>query len=1351
APIDLLGELIGTPQPGGSWSGPDPITGTFDPAVHSAGIYTYTVAGNAACPDAFASIDITVPPAADAGSDATVSVCASDAAIDLFGELGGTPDIGGTWSGPSAINGSYDPALHQPGAYVYSIAGSGSCPGASATITVSASLPGDAGEDATLDLCSNSSAVDLFASLGGTPQSGGSWSGPDVLTGGSFDPATDQPGIYTYAIAASDPCPQVNASVTVTVEVAPDAGADGAVTVCEVGGSIDLFQALNGTPGTGGTWSGPSAITGNYDPASHDPGVYTYSIQDGATCSGSSATVTVTETGSPDAGDDQDISLCSSDGPIDLFDQLGGTPDAGGEWSGPAGPFNGILDPATAEDAIYTYSIDATAPCSSDQASITITINPAPDAGTDAAITICENGGDNNLFSSLGGSPQPGGTWSSVNGAFTGLYDPAVNEPGDFTYTIPGTAPCGSSSAVVTVIETGSPNAGSDAMFSLCPDDAAVDLFTLLTGAPDLGGTWSGPSPTMTGTFDPAVHSEGVYTYSIEATAPCTSDASTVTVNIVEGADAGVDAAITVCASGDSVDLFDALNGTPQPGGSWSGPSAITDGTFDPTIHLAGIYTYTVAGIGSCGPASAVIEVTITTEPDAGTDATLVICSNGTPVDLFAFLGGTPDAGGVWSGPVPMTDGLFDPFTDPSGVYTYSISAAAPCIGDQATVTITVEPEPAAGTSTNFEVCPGAPVQDLFDLLGNGADVGGSWSGPVAGFDGTYDPALYPAGIYTYTVSGVECANASAAVTVAILDGANAGADAQINICSSDQAFEMLTELGGTPDAGGIWTNSSGATVPSILAPATATSATFTYTVTGSAQCPTDQATLQVTISVAPQAGISGILEMCSDEGQVSLFDGLTGTLDAGGIWTDPNGVLHATVVDPLVDIAGTYTYTVTSGVCASATATVNVIIYSAPDAGDNNAVAFCTNEGGVSLMSLLQGSPDPGGTWIGPDGEPQAAMFLPASNEPGVYTYMVSGGTACGIDEATITISVSDAANAGTGGSISICQNDATVALFDQLNGTPEPGGTWTAPDGSSFSGTFVPSIDLGGEYVYSIQPEEPCASVSAIITVDLLPVPSPTISVTNADGCAPVEVTISHDYEGSATCTWMLGNGNILEDCSPVTVIFDEAGSYDISLIIDAGNGCGANTIEEIGLVNVHDKPTAAFEAFPEIIGTNVPEAYFHNYSEGASNYLWDMAGMATYNSVNVNHIFPAQLGDEYEVCLIAYASAQCADTICKTITVNDALSIHVPNAFSPDGNDINDRFKPVLAGVDAERYLFMIFDRWGTEIFATTDPNAEWDGRSASGDEIQQGVYVWKVHLKDRYSGERVEQIGHVTLIR
>ncbi|MBK9599910.1 MAG: hypothetical protein IPO60_16745 [Flavobacteriales bacterium] len=235
---------------------------------------------------------------------------------------------------------------------------------------------------------------------------------------------------------------------------------------------------MGGSPDAGGTWSG-GLVGGMYDPAVNTPGAYTYTVTGTSPCGNATATVTVSETGSPDAGTDGAVTVCEGGAAIDLFTELGGSPDAGGTWSG--GLVGGMFDPAVNAAGNYTYTLNATAPCTSDQSQVVVTIAPAPDAGTDANLTVCDQGAAVNLFNSLGGTPDVGGTWSG--GLVGGMYDPAVNTPGPYTYTVTGTSPCGNATATVTVSETGSPDAGTDGAVTVCSDGSAIDLFTELGGA----------------------------------------------------------------------------------------------------------------------------------------------------------------------------------------------------------------------------------------------------------------------------------------------------------------------------------------------------------------------------------------------------------------------------------------------------------------------------------------------------------------------------------------------------------------------------------------------------------------------------------------------------------------------------------------------------------------------------------------------------------------------------------------------------------------------------------------------------------------------------------------------------
>jgi gliding motility-associated-like protein len=92
-------------------------------------------------------------------------------------------------------------------------------------------------------------------------------------------------------------------------------------------------------------------------------------------------------------------------------------------------------------------------------------------------------------------------------------------------------------------------------------------------------------------------------------------------------------------------------------------------------------------------------------------------------------------------------------------------------------------------------------------------------------------------------------------------------------------------------------------------------------------------------------------------------------------------------------------------------------------------------------------------------------------------------------------------------------------------------------------------------------------------------------------------------------------------------------------------------------------------------------------------------------------------------------------------------------VPNTFSPNDDDLNEVFIPVLNGYDPTDYHFAIYDRWGIMIFETNDPTKGWNGAlSGTGSYyVQNDAYVWKLRVKPIGAFEPMELMGSLTLFR
>ena len=89
-----------------------------------------------------------------------------------------------------------------------------------------------------------------------------------------------------------------------------------------------------------------------------------------------------------------------------------------------------------------------------------------------------------------------------------------------------------------------------------------------------------------------------------------------------------------------------------------------------------------------------------------------------------------------------------------------------------------------------------------------------------------------------------------------------------------------------------------------------------------------------------------------------------------------------------------------------------------------------------------------------------------------------------------------------------------------------------------------------------------------------------------------------------------------------------------------------------------------------------------------------------------------------------------------------------ITVPDIFSPDGDLLNDLFRPVITFTPAE-YTFVISNRQGKTLFESKDFMESWDGTD-NGNPVPQGVYLWFIRLKTP-EGKSISRTGTVTIIK
>lgn len=310
----------------------------------------------------------------------------------------------------------------------------------------------------SLLVCDNDVPFDMLTVLGGNAPPGGTWTAPD---GSSHDnmflPGEDMNGNYTYEVGIGTSC---SATGVATITNVPHAfaGGDTAIAFCSWDVPDNLFNFIPGPPQSGGAWATPSGTTFNgiLDPQTAASGIYQYMVSGTTPCPNDTSFMTVDIPQAVDAGSDSSIVICVDASPFSMRTRLGGTPDATGKWTDVAGvTVPDLFDPATGAIGVYTYTVPAVLPCPDQSATLTINMDPLPQAGLDSALVICANGGNTPLFPLLGGSPDAGGHWLTPLGdeLENGLLDPGLEISGDYKYVTigPGTCAHRSDTAVVNV------------------------------------------------------------------------------------------------------------------------------------------------------------------------------------------------------------------------------------------------------------------------------------------------------------------------------------------------------------------------------------------------------------------------------------------------------------------------------------------------------------------------------------------------------------------------------------------------------------------------------------------------------------------------------------------------------------------------------------------------------------------------------------------------------------------------------------------------------------------------------------------------------------------------------------
>lgn len=345
-------------------------------------------------------------------------------------------------------------------------------------------------------------------------------------------------------------------------------------------------------------------------------------------------------------------------------------------------------------------------------------------------------------------------------------------------------------------------------------------------------------------------------------------------------------------------------------------------------------------------------------------------------------------------------------------------------------------------------------------------------------------------------------------------------------------------------------------------------------------------------------------------------------------------------------------------------------------------------------------------------------------------YTLTVTNQWGC-IDTAGIQVNVYDSVIAFAGNDTTICPG-ATV----QLNGSGGVYFYWTPSAGLSDFEIPDPVAQPGASVTYVMT-----TYIGSCIDSDSIQIfvkPDPLIVA------GPDETICIGDSVLLMACcgtAYQWDPAGTLEDPSAAETYAHPFYTTAYHLQATDSNSCPVVVYDTVVITVLNPAPLITNPDTVIYLGTSA-----QLYAYGAASYSW-----SPVNYLSDPFIFnPVATPPETTTYTVdAVTSGGCKLTTSFKVSVIDDPLVVFPNAFTPNGDGINDVFLPVVLGL-FESESFKIFNRWGEMVFSATDFHAGWDGTYQGKDEAI-GTYVYLLSGKSLSSGKTYFLKGNVVLLR
>jgi len=411
-------------------------------------------------------------------------------------------------------------------------------------------------------------------------------------------------------------------------------------------------------------------------------------------------------------------------------------------------------------------------------------------------------------------------------------------------------------------------------------------------------------------------------------------------------------------------------------------------------------------------------------------------------------------------------------------------------------------------------------------------------------------------------------------------------------------------------------------------------------------------------------------------------------------IWSD--GSTQSSIE---VNQSGPYWATVTAQGCENAD-TVQIQFLEAPQYTDDLEITLC--EGEDYLFELNQ--PQTEILWFDDDDSPNRPF-----DQSGTYPFTLTLGDCTADFE--LEVEVFPIPSFELGPDFAFCQG---------ASATLETGLTEAAVNWSEGSSGLVLEIEEGGTY-WAVAEADGC-SFSDTIAVSTLD--APDLELSGPEGLCPEESGVLN-AESLGEVTWYTG-----EVGTEITI--GEPGFY--TAVAENGEGC---TTEASIIVQAFTLPRVVLQE--EAVKCLDQPLRIEAESDNGAGLIWSDGTTGSILTVEEPATYSVELTND------------CGTTLREVVVTEEfcADQVFVPNAFTPDGDGLNDLFRAEVEG--AVLFELWIFNRLGDEVFVTKSAKEGWNGSFGNnGYYCRAGVYTWRLEVAFSETEPEV-RYGTVMLVR